>query len=235
MTLFGFTPARRRGIELLDDPSADPALAIRSLRDVSKANRFFGGTNAVLSELHGEIARAAADGRELTLLDVGTGAGDIPERARALARRTGVRLHSFGLEISTALARSSLPRSGTALVGDALALPFASHSVDIVTCSQVLHHFVPGDAACLISEMHRVARRRAVIADLRRSWGAAAGLWLSSWLIGFHPVSRHDGVVSVLRGFRLAELARAVQQATGQMPAVRNRRGFRVTASWTPA
>ena len=233
--MFPFAPARRRGVELLDDPATDPALAVRSLRDVAKANRFFGGVSAVLSELRMEIAHAAIDGRELTLLDIGTGAGDIPERARALAAAAGVRLHTFGLEITAALARASQPRSGVAVVGDALALPFASHSVDLVTCSQVLHHFVPGDAACLIVEMHRVARRRAVIADIRRSWGAAMGLWASSWLIGFHPVSRHDGVVSVFRGFRVPELARAVQQATGQQAAVRNRRGFRVTASWTPA
>ena len=232
---FPFAPARRRGVELLDDPQADPALAIRSLRDVAKANRFFGGASAVLSELRAEIAQAAADRRELTLLDIGTGAGDIPERARSLATSAGVTLHTFGLEISAALARASLPRSGGAVVGDALALPFANRSVDLVTCSQVLHHFVPGDAACLIAEMHRVAVRRAVIADLRRSWGAAAGLWASSWLIGFHPVSRHDGVVSVFRGFRVPELARAVQAATGQEAAVRNRRGFRVTASWRPA
>lgn len=233
--IFPLAPARRRGVELLDDPQADPALAIRSLRDVAKANRFFGGINAVLSELRTEIRQAALEARDLTLLDIGTGAGDIPERARALAAASGVRLHTFGLEISAALARASRPRSGAAVVGDALLLPFANRSVDLITCSQVLHHFVPGDATCLIAEMHRVASRRAVIADLRRSWLAAAGLWASSWLIGFHPVSRHDGVVSVFRGFRLNELARTVQQATGQAAEVHNRRGFRVTASWTPA
>ena len=133
------------------------------------------------------------------------------------------------------LAAASRPRSGVAVTGSALALPFADRSVDIVTCSQVLHHFEPADGARLIAEMHRVARVRAIIADIRRAWAAAAGLWIGSWALGFHPVSRHDGVVSVLRGFRARELAAAVLAATGCTPAVRNRRGFRVTASWTPA
>jgi SAM-dependent methyltransferase len=141
----------------------------------------------------------------------------------------------MGLEVSPVLAAASRPRSGDAIAGDALALPFANHSVDIVTCSQLLHHFEAADGARLLAEMHRVARLRVIVADIRRAWAAAAGFWVGSWALGFHPVTRHDGVVSVLRGFRAGELAAAVQDATGCRPAVRNRRGFRVTASWTPA
>lgn len=47
-------------------------------------------------------------------------------------------------------------------------------------------------------------------------------------------MSRHDGVLSVLRGYRRAELADLVRVAVGQVPVVRDRIGFRVTAVWTP-
>jgi ubiquinone/menaquinone biosynthesis C-methylase UbiE len=141
----------------------------------------------------------------------------------------------MGLEVTPALAAASRSRAGEMVAGDAMALPFADRSVDIVTCSQLLHHFEAADAARLIAELNRVARVRVIVADIRRAWAAAAGLWLGSWALGFHPVSRHDGVVSVLRGFRAQELARAVFEATGCRAAVRNRRGFRVTASWSPA
>jgi hypothetical protein len=86
----------------------------------------------------------------------------------------------------------------------------------------------------MLRELHRVARRRVVVADLRRSWVAAAGLWLVSFPLGFHPVSRHDGVVSVLRGFDGQELAGMVREAVGVVPAVRHRFAWRVTASWGP-
>ena len=82
--------------------------------------------------------------------------------------------------------------------------------------------------------MNRVARHRVVISDLRRSFLAAAGLWLGSFPLGFHPVSRHDGVVSVMRGFLPFELADIVERATGRRPAVVRRLGFRLTTSWTP-
>jgi SAM-dependent methyltransferase len=228
-------PGRRRGVELLDDPSVDTALAARALQDVARSNVWFGGASAVLAELAPVLASARGRSAPLSLLDIGTGAGDIPERARRAADRAGVRLVTMGLEVTPVLAAASRPRSGEAIAGNALALPFADRSVDIVTCSQVLHHFESADGARLLAEMQRVARVRAIVADLRRAWAAAGGFWIASFALGFHPVTRHDGVVSVLRGFRAAELAAAVLEATGRKPDVRNRRGFRVTASWAPA
>ncbi len=229
------SPGRRRGTELLDDPSVDTALARRSLQDIVRSNRWFGGANAVLAELAPVFAAARAGGEPLTLLDIGTGAGDIPELARRAADRAGVPLLTMGLEINAALAAASRPRSGEAIAGDALALPFANGSVDVVTCSQLLHHFEAADGLQLIAEMHRVARLRVIVADIRRAWAAAAGFWMGSWVLGFHPVTRHDGVVSVFRGFRAHELASTVIAATGCSPSIRNRPGFRVTASWPPA
>jgi ubiquinone/menaquinone biosynthesis C-methylase UbiE len=118
--------------------------------------------------------------------------------------------------------------------GDALALPFRDKSVDVVICSQVLHHFPEPEARKLISEMNRVARVRVVISDLRRSIVAAGALWVASFVLKFHSVSRHDGVVSIMRGFLPRELADLVASATGERPRVRRRRNFRVTASWRP-
>ncbi|HYW32368.1 MAG TPA: methyltransferase domain-containing protein [Gemmatimonas sp.] len=240
-----FTPARRRGVEILDDPSHDPALAVRSLRDVAKANRLFGGRRAVLREVDRALVRArsrdtqaAPQSRSRTpaperiLLDIGTGIGDIPSAAARAAARRGVRLSTIGLELEGELARAAQPACTWALVGDALQLPFADASIDIVTVSQVLHHF-EGDAADqLLRECTRVARDAVVVADLRRSWFAVAGLWCSSFVLGFHPVSRNDGVVSILRGYTASELAALVQRATGAVPVVRHALGWRVTAVW---
>lgn len=233
-----FAPRRQRGVELLDDPAADDALATRSLRDVAVANQLFGGTAAVLGALRPlfRCAGAAGDGAaRLTLLDIGTGAGDIPERARSLAARHGVRLTTIGLERTPHVAASAAGRAGVAIVGDARAVPFADRSVDVVTCSQVLHHFEDREAEGVLREMHRVARRLVIVSDLRRSWAAASGIWAASFALGFHPVSRHDGVLSVLRGYRGPELGALVRRAVGADPVVRNPMGFRVTAAWSPA
>ncbi|HEX5577955.1 MAG TPA: methyltransferase domain-containing protein, partial [Gemmatimonadaceae bacterium] len=116
---------------------------------------------------------------------------------------------------------------------DALRLPFRDRSVDIVLASQVLHHFTETQASLLVREMHRVARKAVVISDLRRSFLAAAGLWAGSFPLRFHPVSRHDGVVSVMRGFVPRELVEIVEDATAVRVDVRRRLGFRLTTHWS--
>jgi SAM-dependent methyltransferase len=231
-----WTPARRRGREHLDDPTLDPAVAARSLRDVALANALFGGRRAALGELAAHFAAAARSGvRSLSLLDVGTGLGDIPRAARAAAARHGVALRTIGLEVSAALAATARGGAGLALAGDARALPFAAGSVDLVTCCQVLHHLDDEDAGVLLAELDRVARRGVVVSDLRRSWLAAGLLWGVSFPLRFHPVSRHDGVLSIFRGFTADELRQSVLRATGRRPAVRHRLGWRITARWSPA
>jgi len=231
MTVTLLTPSRRRGIEILDNPAVDPELMRRSMKDVERANVLFGGRRAALAELSNAFRRISG---AATMLDVGTGRGDIPASAVALARGMGITLHTIGMDLSLPLVTGVRNGNEHVLRGDALALPFRDKSVDIVLASQVLHHFTEDSAAALIAEMNRVARSSVVISDLKRSLIAAAGLWLGSFPLGFHPVSRHDGVVSVMRGFLPVELADLVEHATGQRPAVERRLGFRVTTSWTP-
>ena len=225
------TPRRTRGIEILDDPNVDPEIVTRSLADVVRSNSLFGGMSSAIDELKEALKDLPA---AATLLDVGTGLGDIPCRAREVARKLGVDLTTMGLDSALELARASRPVLTLAVCGDALRLPFADRSVDIVMCSQVLHHFAGADALQLLREMNRVARVRVIVSDLRRSWIAAAGLWLASFPLRFHAVSRHDGVVSVMRGFTPEELVDTVREAVARKTVVHRRRAFRVTTSWAP-
>jgi 2-polyprenyl-3-methyl-5-hydroxy-6-metoxy-1,4-benzoquinol methylase len=223
-------PKRHRGIELLDDPATPPALRDRSLRDVGRSNTLLGGTRAVLAEL----ARLwPALGPASTLLDVGTGLADIPRTARERARRAGVALWIAGVDEAETLVRAADRALDGSVCADARRLPFGDGSLGIVTCSQLLHHFPDEEIPAVLRELDRVGEH-VVVSDLRRSWIAAGGFWLVSWLLGFHRVTRHDGTVSVLRGFTAEELAAHVHAATGQRPEVRRHLGFRLTATWRP-
>ncbi len=226
------TPRRRRGFEHLDDPATDPALRERSLRDVRLANTLFGGRRAVVNEL-GRLLNVL--GSDVTLLDVGTGLADIPLSARLVARQRGVTLTALGVDAAESLARTSAAVLDGSVCADARFLPFADASIDVVTCSQVLHHFEDAEIDGVLRELHRVARHAVIVSDLRRSWIAAGSFWSVTWLLGFHPISRHDGAVSVLRGFTSRELSAHVWGATGTAPEVRAHLGYRLTATWTPS
>jgi len=225
------TPARRRGREILDDPSVDPAVRARSMGDIIRANRWLGGLRAALVEIRDSLATLPSGA---TLLDVGTGLGDIPHRAAMDAERIGKRLTTIALDGARTLLAAARMRGSEAVCADALALPFRDDSIDVVCCSQLLHHFDTDDAERVLREMNRVARHAVVVSDLRRSWLAMAGFWLVSFPLRFSAVTRHDGSLSVLRGFTSRELEALVMRATGVRPIVHRRLGFRLTARWTP-
>ncbi len=226
------TPRRIRGVEFLDEAGVDPKVRRRSHRDIALANRLFGGSHAMLAELQSIVRASTAP---LTLLDVGTGTGDIPAKLARWAALHGKRVRILGLDDHRELVMATRDWPAVPVIADALSLPFASKSVDIVCCSQTLHHFADPEARRLVQEMHRVARLRVVIGDLQRNWVAIAALWLFSFPLRFHPISRHDGIVSIFRGFTRRELRNLVREAVGVDPIIRWRFAFRVTASWRPA
>jgi len=235
------------GTELLDDPRADAVLVGRQLRDIARLNALFGGTRAVVRELV-PLFRAAArdaggpkglpDGRGMrdarwTLLDVGSGSGDIARAAVAAAHRHGIALTPVGIDVNRTAAR--LARSGglAAIVADGSRLPLGPRSVDVIVASQVLHHLPRAVAVRWIATFDRVARRAVVLADLRRSRVAMAGVWAASLCLAMSGVSRHDAVLSLKRGYTREEFCDMLRDADVHAVA-RYRPGARIVAAWSP-
>ena len=219
------------GVEVLDDPGADPALVRAELRDLILLNRWFGGTRAVIGAL---LPLLPASGGSCTLLDVGTGSGDIPRAVARAAHRRGVAVTAIGLDRSPLAARVAVTTGLPTVVSDGSSLPLASHSVDFVIASQVLHHLEPAVATRWIRELDRVARRAVVIADLRRTRAAMAAVWLVSFPLGLHPATRRDAVLSLRRGYTVAELDAMLRNA-GVHPAIWRSPIARLVAVWEPS
>lgn len=220
--------------ELLDGAIDDHQLLRANLREMARANRWLGGNRAVLRRVVGWLAARPRE-QTVTILDVATGSGDLP-----------VTIHEWGLRQnrSVALLASDLSREVLAVAQqelqgrpvrllrhDALRMPFRDRSVDIVTCSQALHHFAYDEALRLLHELARVARIGVIVNDLRRSYPAYWG----ARLLAAGPVSalsRHDGPLSVLRAYTAEEVTDLVKWA-GLPAQVRRARGFRVEIELT--
>ncbi len=218
------------GIELLDDRRADPALVRESLRHLARSNRWFGGVSAAKTG----IARVLGSSRpaELRLLDIGTGDGDIPRALVGWLGRRGIRLKATGVDWHRAAPPLARGNGIPAAVADAFQLPFADRTFDLVVMSQFAHHFSGDGIVRLCREASRAARLGVVIADLRRTVWAAAAFGLGSRILGFDRYTRVDGITSLRRGFRPADLA-AVIQAAGFQPTVTASPGARLVATWS--
>jgi 2-polyprenyl-3-methyl-5-hydroxy-6-metoxy-1,4-benzoquinol methylase len=223
------------GTELLDDPGADPAAVRTSLTNIARANRFFGGTAAVLHGLDRLLNSAPSiQHPALTLLDLGTGAGDIPAALRRWGTARGATIRTFGLERLRPAARMAGTRELPVALGCVTTLPFRTASVDVVTMSQLLHHFDRETSIGVLREAARVARRGVVVADLLRSRLAAALFGVGAFALGFDRHTRIDGITSVRRGFRPLELLELFH-AAGLSAGLAVRPAWRVVAWGTPS
>jgi hypothetical protein len=221
------------GAELLDDPASSPAAVAESLRNIARANRWFGGASAVRFGL-GQTLKGLPVGSSISLLDLGTGLGDLPQVAVRWGAARGIRIAPIGLELSRVAANLALLGGIPTAVACAGAPPIADKSVDVVLVSQVAHHFTPDSVVRLLRTCDRLARRAVILADLRRYPLAAPVFWCGAKLLAFDSITVADGVTSLRRGFSRHELRQLMVQA-GIDGRVARRPGFRLVATWLPS
>jgi SAM-dependent methyltransferase len=211
--------------ELLDGPLDDPIVLAGNLRDLARVNRWIAGRALSRRALDALVGSAGERGDAVSMLDVGTGAADIPLALIADWERRGRRLHVTAIDQRPEIvlaARALTPRLDTVpaltiAVADGRELPFEDRAFDVAHCSLVLHHLDAKEAVGLLREMARVSRRGVIINDL----GRGRLFWLVAWLLAHvatrNAYTRHDGPLSVRRAWTRSE-ARALLAVAGLRP-----------------
>jgi ubiquinone/menaquinone biosynthesis C-methylase UbiE len=125
--------------------------------------------------------------------------------------------------ISLRLARAAVAAYPEILLvcADAAALPCRERAVDIVTSALTLHHLEPAQAAAGLREMTAAARIGVVVNDLLRRRLSLGLVWLVTRLLGCHPISRHDGPLSVRRSYSRDELRVLAEEAGARRLTIR--------------
>jgi SAM-dependent methyltransferase len=185
-----------------------------SLADLRFVNRWLGNRGALLRAVREHLPPG---GR---VLDVGCGSADLP--VFLLSRLPGPLL-AVGLDVKAFHLRAA-PRTVRRVVADVRHLPFPERSFDVVTASLFLHHFDAPELPGLLHDLARLARRALVVNDLHRALVPLAFGCVAFPLLFRSRVSVEDGLLSIRRGFREAELRSAF--AAASIPGVSIRRSF---------
>ena len=212
-----FVPARRFDPEWMDRTDNTAEDLNGALDDLRVVNRFLGGSRTLVDAVR-PFLRERGDGEPLSILDVGTGGGDLPLDLVAAARRSGRRIRVVAVDRDEVTLDYARRRSGEApeiewRTADAFELPFAPASFDLVTASLFLHHFTHDDAVRLLVSFRRLARRAVLINDLERHVLPWAFIAIVARVTRRHPMFVNDAPLSVLRGFTPAELMAAAREA----------------------
>lgn len=219
-----------RAQERMDAPDVDPAALEGALRHLTQVNRWLGARRALLRHLGWGLGPAGH-----RVLDVGTGAADLPAAVTAWGRRhgrplriTAVDPHAATLAIARRRTRA-LPNVRL-VAADGLRLPFPDGAFDLALLSMTLHHMDGPALVGLLRELGRVARGgRVLVGELERSLPNYLGArLLAATLWRANPVTRHDGPMSVLRAFTPGELVTLAREAGLRDPAAHRHPFFRL-------
>ena len=180
------------------------------LREIRFINRWIGERWALQKTLLREIEESELS--EFSVLDVGAGSGELLKEIALFARKTGRKARLVGLDLNP-LSAESIDAEGerfdeiTSVQGDALDLPFPDGTFDYTICSLFTHHFTDEGVVNILREMKRVSRREIIVIDLERNRNAY--FWYKVFCAAFRisELVRHDGLLSITKGFRPDELS----------------------------
>ncbi len=198
-------------VEIMDSPQCDPAKLTRTYQDFRVVNALVSGWWGMYRR---SIRPALSTTREMTLLDVGSGGGDV---SRALARwavRDGLRLMVTGIDPDARahVFATSQPKIAGLSFRRALSSDLVANkeTFDFVISNHVLHHLSVDELKGLLIDSKSLARRRVLHADLERSNYAYLGFGAATWPFFRQSYIRPDGLTSIRRSYTAAELRAAV-------------------------
>lgn len=224
---------RAGGKELIDDPNSGGSFVRAGYRTMEGVNRYLGGTRVVRRFIAEELSSFDED-RPLRVLDMGSGACDIPIAVSEWAREQGRRVHFTCLEPNRhgrAMAREKLRRNAGLSVrvgADRVEEHVPDVPYDCAVGSMFFHHFSDGEILRMLSRLRGFVRRSVLINDLHRTPPAFVGFLLLSFALA--PAVSRDGLHSIRRGFRPAALEDTLERLPRSEVRVRRHYLFRVAA-----
>jgi 2-polyprenyl-3-methyl-5-hydroxy-6-metoxy-1,4-benzoquinol methylase len=219
--------------EVMDDPAIDEALHTNALGALATINR----VSLTIPQIVPPIAALAARvGRPLRILDVATGAGDIPIGIARWSRARGIDCEVAGCDVSARAVRYARQRSlkeGTPIrffQSDVISDP--PEGWDVVTCCLFLHHLQVGEVETLLCNLKGSAQLLVVSDLLRSALGLGAAI-AGTRLLTRSPVARLDGPRSVRAAFTLAEMRDVCRRAELHEARLRPIFPFRFRLTWS--
>ena len=208
------TSQRSNAPEIMDDFSIEGEILRDALDKIANINRLLGGNNVTLQGLEWLLKRKPVlkeANAEITILDVGCGNGDMLRALAGYAVKKQLNVKLVGIDaneftIKHARQLSAAYPNITYYCTDIFEELKQEQVYDVILCTLTLHHFKDDEIIMLMNDFKKRSALGIVINDLHRSALAYYLFMALCFVFRLNQMSRDDGLVSILRGFKKHDL-----------------------------
>jgi 2-polyprenyl-3-methyl-5-hydroxy-6-metoxy-1,4-benzoquinol methylase len=201
--------------ELMDAPDLSREDFHTNLREIVTINKYLGGANITWKGI-----KTLDDGGELTLTDIGAGAGDVFDYIdKKLSQSDKSRFHFEAVDIqpdAETFSQEAFPHLTRRIrwtIADYRDHLSGKEKTDVVLASLFCHHLTDEELIEFLQLSLQNTRKGIVINDLHRHPFAYYSIkCLTRWFSNSH-FSKNDAPLSVLRGFTHSEWTRLLLKA----------------------
>ncbi|WP_264537847.1 methyltransferase domain-containing protein [Flavobacterium sp. N1736] len=204
------TKYRTQEAEIMDDFLLQSDELLAALDQIARINQLLGGNNLTLNGTK-RLLKKAAVSKTIIIADIGCGNGDMLRMLSDYGEKNNINFKLIGVDanaftINYAKKLSSEYSNIEYICVDIFSENFADLKYDILLCTLTLHHFSNEQILNIITTFNNNAAIGIVVNDLHRSKLAYRLFQLICVVFGLKKMSREDGLISILRGFKRNEL-----------------------------
>ncbi|UTN03205.1 methyltransferase domain-containing protein [Flavobacterium bizetiae] len=204
------TTYRTQETEIMDDFFLEGKELQEALDKIASINRLLGGNKLTLHGLKTLLKKSDAT-KTITIADIGCGNGDMLRMLANYGKKNNLNLTLIGIDanaftINYARKLSTEYPNIEYVCVDIFSEDFNAIEYDIVLCTLTLHHFSNEEILNIMTTFNKNANIGIVINDLHRSKLAYRLFEKICAVFKLNKMSREDGLISILRGFKKKEL-----------------------------
>lgn len=196
--------------EILDDFSLEGEELRKALDKIADINQWLGGNKVTLTGVS-KLLKGHEQSKPITVIDVGCGNGDMCRALATFGRKKGYNFKILGIDANAFTIQHAhnisvrYPEISYAVI-DVFSEEFIDLQFDIVLSTLTLHHFTDKEILHLMRLFANKAQLGIVINDLHRSALAYRLFQLVCFIFRIGGMSKQDGLISILRGFKKQDL-----------------------------
>jgi 2-polyprenyl-3-methyl-5-hydroxy-6-metoxy-1,4-benzoquinol methylase len=208
--MFINTKYRSEQSEIMDDFAMEGEVLRNALDKIAQINQLLGGNGLTLQGVQ-QLVQEKNAGTEIFICDVGCGNGDMLRILADFAKENNFNFRLLGIDaneftLNHARELSKKYSNISFKCQDVFDESFKDIKYDIILCTLTLHHFNKAQIFDLMTTFDRNCSIGVIINDLQRSALAYRLFQLLCFVFQFNTMSKNDGLVSILRGFKKHEL-----------------------------